>query len=136
SNRLELFRRLPSDLRRYRHYIYNLNRYYGSVLAFVQQERLHWKDAVPSSDPPYRNPEDYRILYSDWPYGVERDVQHLVVWTKYLLEEDEETGDLTTQARACIEAFVKRTFCGEDGVPRDQLVWFRNWKSLKSVHAL
>ena len=37
-----------------------------------------------------------------------------------------------------LEDFVSRTFCGEtaDAVPREHVVWFRNWKSLKSVHAL
>jgi hypothetical protein len=106
------------------------------VLSFVQTERLHWENATPSGDQPFTNPSDYKILYNDWPYSVEASIKHLVVWTKFLLEDDEETDNLTPRAREEIEDFVSRTLCGEDGVPRDQLIWFKNWRSLKSVHAL
>ena len=106
------------------------------MLAFVQNKRLHWENATPSGDLPFSNASDYRILYNDWPYGLEADIKHLVVWTKFLLEDDEETGDLTSKAREGIEVFVLKTFCGEKGVPREQLLWFRNWTRLKSVHAL
>ena len=136
TNRLDLFRRLPSDLRQYRKYIFDLKRSHGSVLAFVQHERLRWEDVTPSGDPPFMNPLDYRILYNDWPYGVEADSTHLVVWTKFPLEEDPETGDLASRAREEVQAFVVRTFCGEKGVSLEQVQSFKNWKSLKSVHAL
>jgi hypothetical protein len=136
TNRIDLFKRLPSELRRYQKYIYDLKRQHGSVLAFVQNERLHWKNATPSGDEPLTNADDYRILYNDWPYGVETGIKHLVVWTKFLLEEEEETGDLTPKAREMVEAFVTRTFCTEIGISREQVVWFKNWRSLKSVHAL
>lgn len=59
-----------------------------------------------------------------------------MVWTKFELEDDPATGDLSQESRKTIEAFVQETFCGQNGVSRDSLVWFRNWKSLKSVHAL
>jgi hypothetical protein len=97
--------------------------------------------------------DDIRILYNDWPYGVDTDIIHLVVWTKFELEDDPATGDLTPHARKAIERYVLRTFCSR--VPADQVcqlqyeydrrcglmggfqvVWFRNWKSLKSVHAV
>jgi hypothetical protein len=91
---------------------------------------------TPSGDRPFANPDDYKILYNDWPYGVQEDVAHLVVWTKFMLEEDAAADDLSLNARATIETFVQHIFCGQPGVPRGNLVWFRNWKSLKSVHAL
>lgn len=55
--------------------------------------------------------EDIRILYNDWPYGVEDGIIHLVVWTKFNLEEDPATGDLTPRARKEIDNYVKQTFC-------------------------
>jgi hypothetical protein len=104
-----------------------LKRAYGSVLSFVQHERLHWSSDAPSGNPPFTDPSDYKILFNDWPYGIDTDVVHLVVWTKFHLEDDPATDDLTPKARAEIEAFVDRTFW---------VICFKNWRSLKSVHAL
>lgn len=113
-----------------------LRREYGSVLNFVQQERLRWSSVEPSSDPPFNDTNDYKILYNDWPYGIDRDITHLVVWTKFLLEDDPTTGFLTPNSHKMIDNFVTRTFCSEAGMQRDDVIWFKNWKSLKSVHAL
>ena len=43
---------------------------------------------------------------------------------------------MTDGAKELIEAFVGNTFCGENGIPKSQLAWFRNWKGLKSVHSI
>lgn len=64
--------------------------------------------------------EDIRIIYNDWPYGVEKDIIHLVVWTKFELEDDPATDDLTASARGAIESYVQDTFCSR--VPSEQ-VW-------------
>lgn len=64
--------------------------------------------------------EDIRIIYNDWPYGVDKDIIHLVVWTKFELEDDPTTDDLTASARAAIESYVQDTFCSR--VPAEQ-VW-------------
>lgn len=59
---------------------------------------------------------------------------HLVVWTKFATPSDPVTDDLLPESRAELEAFVKKTFgsvCGEENV-----IWFRNWGALKSVHAV
>lgn len=63
--------------------------------------------------------EDIRILYNDWPYGVEDGIIHLVVWTKFDLEDDPATDDLTPQARKEIADYVKRTFCSR--VPSEKV---------------
>ncbi|KAK5309766.1 hypothetical protein LTR70_010012 [Exophiala xenobiotica] len=136
ANRIDIFQRSPLELRRYLQYMFKLKQRYGSVLSFVQQERLHWKSISPSADPLFTNSDDYTILYNDWPYGIDRDITHLVVWTKFLLDDDPETGFLTTEHRNLIEDFVQGTFCTDDGISRENLIWFKNWKSLKSVHAL
>lgn len=55
NNRLDLFERLPSDLRRYREYCAKLVKEYGTVMAFVMQERLQWEDLSPKGEP-FANP--------------------------------------------------------------------------------
>lgn len=56
------------------------------------------------------------------------------MWVKFDLEDDPKTDDLTPKARKDIDDYVQRTFCSR--VPSEQVVWFKNWKSLKSVHAV
>lgn len=78
--------------------------------------------------------DDYKILLNDWPYGIDLCVVHLVVWTKFALPSDGVTDHLLPESRAEIEDFVSRTFgrvCGKENV-----IWFRNWGALKSVHAV
>jgi hypothetical protein len=57
-----------------------------------------------------------------------------VVWTKFELADDPATGELTAEAREAIEQYVQRTFSSR--VAAESVVWFKNWKSLKSVHAV
>lgn len=78
--------------------------------------------------------EDIKILYNDWPYGVDKGIIHLVVWVKFELEDDPATDELTPKARQEIDDYVQRTF--RSRIPSDQVIWFKNWKSLKSVHAV
>ena len=54
--------------------------------------------------------DDVKILYNDWPYGIEKSIVHLVVWTKFVLEDDPETDDLTPSMRKEIDEYVNRTF--------------------------
>lgn len=78
--------------------------------------------------------DDYKILLNDWPYGIDTRIVHLVVWTKFATPSDAVTDDLLPESRAELDTFVKRTFrdvCGEENV-----IWFRNWGALKSVHAV
>lgn len=51
DNRLDLFLRVPSGLRRYREYCVELIEQYGSVMAFVMQERVKWEDVRPKGGP-------------------------------------------------------------------------------------
>lgn len=51
GNRIDLFIRKPSDLRRYREYCDKLVKDYGSVMAFVMQERLRWDDLTAAGKP-------------------------------------------------------------------------------------
>ena len=118
--------------------MYDLKKSFASVLSFVQHERLRWDEITPSGKPPFTDPADYKILYNDWPYGIDTDIVHLVVWTKFLLEDDPMTDDLTPRARREIDEFVGKKFCDQSrgGLPKERVIWFKNWRSLKSVHAL
>lgn len=100
-------------------------------MNFMLNVRLRWDDMTPSAAP-FQEPSDTKILYNDWPYGIDADIVHLVVWTKFELEDDAETGLATPESRREIEAYVQRVF----GQKTKEFVWFKNWKSLKSVHAV
>ncbi|KAK2743881.1 hypothetical protein FQN57_004504 [Myotisia sp. PD_48] len=135
SNRIEQFQRLPSDLRKYLEYIARIKSTHGSVLNFVVKERLRWDDAlIPKGTKHFEHPDDYKILYNDWPYGMEKGIIHLVVWTKFPFEDDPDADDLTPGSRAMIDTFVGRVFRAR--MPEEKVLWFRNWKSLKSIHTL
>lgn len=134
ANRLDLFQRLPSDLRRYLQYTHSLKQQYGSVMNFVLSQRLHWREPLTPRGKPFECEEDVKILWNDWPYGIDEKIVHLVVWTKFELLDDEKTGDLTDAARGQIEEYVRKTF--RDKVGSENVIWFKNWKVLKSVHAV
>ncbi len=155
DRRLDLFKRVPSQLRRYLAYNWKLRQDYGSVMDFVLSQRLQWTSPVAARGKPFEHPDDIKILWNDWPYGIDEKIVHLVVWTKFDLEEDPRTGDLTDAARAGIESFVHKTLSprlspdqvghqsglrpprnSESSPPCLQYIWFKNWRSLKSVHAI
>lgn len=75
-----------------------------------------------------------KILYNDWPYGVDTRNVHLVIWTKFDLVSDPATDDLTPAARREVDDFVNTTFVSECG--KENVIWFKNWSSLKSIHAV
>lgn len=113
TGRLADFQRWPSDLRRYRKYTWELKRNHGSVMNFMLKERLRWNEpVVPLGSTLFECQEDFEILMNDWPYGLDKRIAHLVVWTKFDLPDDRET-------EAEIETFVDKTFL--PGVSRDKV---------------
>jgi hypothetical protein len=110
QNRLELFQRVPSDLRRYLGFVWQLKQDYGSVMNFILHQRLQWALPIAPRGRPFEFDEDIKVLRNDWPYGIDRRIVHLVVWTKFALEEDPATGDLTDGARGEIDAYVRKAF--------------------------
>lgn len=107
-------------------------------MTVTQYKKLAWKTITPSGDAPFKNPGYYKILFNDWPYVVEPDISHIVLWTKFLIKEDPATGDFTGKSRGMLEDFMKRSFCDDaaGAVLRERVVWLKNWASLKSVHVL
>jgi hypothetical protein len=124
---------MPSTLRRYREYVYDLRKTHGSIIKYIQHHLLRWPTLTPLG-PPFTHPSDLKILFNDWPYGLDERIVHLVVWTKFPLAEDDTTGDLTAEARRQVQKYVDQTFGSH--MNSDRVVWFKNWKSLKSVHAV
>lgn len=111
ANQLHRFQRAPSQLRRYRAFVHRQAARHGSVAAFVLAERLAWREPLaPRGRRPFACADDVKILVNDWPYGLDPRIVHLVVWTKFTLEADPRSGDLTEQARADVDAFVTATF--------------------------
>lgn len=90
---------------------------YGSIMNFVLKQRLQWLDLTPKGTP-FSNQDDIKILHNDWPYGVDAKIVHLVIWTKFDLEDDPATDDLTPEARKQIDAFVNETFTSKVGADR------------------
>ncbi|TGO90950.1 hypothetical protein BPOR_0045g00130 [Botrytis porri] len=85
-------------------------------MRFILDEKLQWKqEDVQAQDAPFRNRGDYQILRNDWPYGIDEKIVHLVVWTKFALEDDLETGDTREDVKREIQRWVDRVFgekCG------------------------
>ena len=120
---------------------------YGSVMAYVMQERLKWSPSsrsTPQSGPrfdyedptPFRDSRDFRILPNDWPYGLDKRIVHLIVWLKNRLEVEPPRGDMTLKARDQVQTFVDENFVNPvkkltGGT--DNVIWFKNWVSLQSV---
>ncbi|MCJ1470097.1 hypothetical protein MMC07_008742 [Pseudocyphellaria aurata] len=136
TKRIDGFRRLPSDLRRYLAFNAKVKEDYGSVNNYIIQKMLQWTDQEPKDADAFNNPDtvDLRILYNHWPYGIDIKIIHLVVWTKFDLDDDPATGELTAPMRQKIDDFVERKF--RSRVPENNVIWFRNWKSLKSIQGI
>ncbi|CRG88088.1 putative protein YPL067C [Talaromyces islandicus] len=134
-NDIGKFQRVPSDLRRYLEYMFYIKQKYGSVMDFVLMERLHWDASnLKPQGPAFQHNDDFKVLYNDWPYGLDPEIVHLVVWTKFDLDEDPATGLLTDSMWKKIDTYIEKTF--RSRIPSDQIIWFKNWKSLKSIHAI
>ncbi|KAL5440644.1 hypothetical protein PMIN05_004837 [Paraphaeosphaeria minitans] len=50
-DRVDLFHRVPSELRRYRQFTHRLVKQYGSIMNFIVNERLQWKSMSPRGRP-------------------------------------------------------------------------------------
>ncbi|KAF2859414.1 hypothetical protein K470DRAFT_99401 [Piedraia hortae CBS 480.64] len=131
TNSLEKFIRTPLSLLKYRAYCHEITNTHGSVMNYMLRERLNWTEPVTPRGGLFEDSRDCKVLRNDWPYAVQEGVVHLVVWTKFPLEEEEGgQGRLKPEVKEKVEGFVKETF-GSEGV-----VWFKNWAALKSVHAI
>ena len=145
---------------KYRAWCRDIKARYGTVTDYIYQQRLRWTPAQTSSEftspdlaspqlvfpvnnsTPFADPDDYKILWNDWPYGsLEPGVKHVVVWLKTPLAVDPQTGILSAEHRDLVEDFVESKFTNrlkEEGFSdaRDKVRWFKNGFDLQSVRAL
>jgi len=105
---------------------------------YLIQHRLPWGSPpfTSVSTIPFANPQDYKVLLNDWPYGLTPDVTHIVVWSKTPIPTDEKTGHVTEESRGIICEFVHKTFAERLNGDSGRVVWFKNWVALQSVRAL
>lgn len=138
---MDAFKRMPSDLHRYIFWTRDVKAKYGSITAYILENRLPkaWGQPpfTPSSLVPFEDPSDYKILINDWPYGMDPGIIHLVAWTRTPIATTPEKGDMTAESRERIANFVQRFFI-DPLVPggENKVVWFKNWVALQSVRAL
>ncbi|TDZ71878.1 N-acetylglucosamine-induced protein 1 [Colletotrichum trifolii] len=141
TNKLEVLKRKPSDLRRYMKWTAETKAEYGSMTNFLLVNRLPkmWGEPpfTPNSLVPFEQPSDYRVLVNDWPYGLDTGITHIVVWSRTIIPTDPETEDLTPESRRITQRFIDRYFVESlGGGGADRVVWFKNWVALQSVRAL
>lgn len=79
-------------------------------MQFVLSQRLGWTLPIAAEGKPFEKESDVKILWNDWPYGIDEKIVHLVVWTKFELEDDPATDDLTEEARKEIDDYVDEVF--------------------------
>lgn len=90
-------------------------------MDFVLNQRLGWKEPITAEGPPFERESDLKVLYNDWPYGIDPKIVHLVIWTKFELEDDPVTDDLTIKARGEIDGFVDKVFVKRVGTEKVSL---------------
>ncbi|KAF3938153.1 hypothetical protein ABW19_dt0200446 [Dactylella cylindrospora] len=137
ENRLEDLKRRPGDLRRYLEWGRKTREEYGSVLKYILTKRLYWEGKLEArSTVPFEDEEDTKILFNDWPYGMESGIVHIVVWTKAQIPIDETSGDVTPESRKIIVDYANKIFIEQLGLPEENVLWFKNWASLQSVRTV
>lgn len=105
---------------------------------------LHWTEAevdqVRRENPRiFSRADDVAIVENHFPYYFVPGIAHVCVWCKFSIPlEDDDLGDLPMVTRVEIEAFVMRCFVNNKAVaiPRQNIVWFRNWALLQSIPRL
>ncbi|KAF3894129.1 N-acetylglucosamine-induced protein [Trichophyton interdigitale] len=163
---MSVLNRAPSDLRNYILWVRETRNKNDSVIGFLLRERLLWKKVAQAEhndtqastglafeyqdETPFAHPADYKILRNDWPYGLEHNIVHLVVWlkTRIPVEEDGQGGP-TAESRKLIEDFVDRTFTQKiverhreingncpNNVKEENVMWFKNKKKWQTVASI
>ncbi|KAJ4367439.1 hypothetical protein N0V83_007022 [Neocucurbitaria cava] len=148
THQLEELKRWPSALKAYLAWTAHVKDKYGSVMAYLLQQRLFWDPIEDETQAlrfdvrnvvPFADEDDFKILRNDWGYAFEEGIWHVVVWLKQRLPVDEE-GLLTEEGRRLVDEFVRKEFrenAGEmQGEEEGKVIWFKNTTNLQSVRSL
>ncbi|GMG21071.1 unnamed protein product [Ambrosiozyma monospora] len=100
---------------------------------YILDQLVHYKDARP-----FANKDDMIITKNLFPYYFKGNVTHLCVWLKspMLPDPNSSVGDISIHDKQLIEAYINETFVKWLGVPREDLIWFKNWTELQSIRPI
>ncbi|ODV63071.1 Htc1p ASCRUDRAFT_126905 [Ascoidea rubescens DSM 1968] len=180
-NRLAQLKRAPevtAEYHKYKHHIAVLN---TSVFKHLVCVQLKWASEAFYLDPAYNDTninlplvsnkstshklfmfsEDTLILPNHFPYNLEQNIKHLVVWSKILIksieEENEENdkpieknqtpindnttqfqipGDISLRNKSIIHKYIVKTFHKKHHIKEENILWFRNFNHLQSIKTL
>jgi hypothetical protein len=146
AGRLEDLKRWPSALKAYLAWTAHVKEKYGTIMAYLLQQRLHWDPVDDGSGAltfnaksatPFTDPADFLILRNDWGYAFEQGIRHIVVWLKQRLPVDE-GGALSEDGKRLVRDFVKKEFREKAGETEEgsKVIWFKNTTNLQSVRSL
>ena len=82
--------------------------------------------------------EDVYISINEFPYYIQERTLHLLVWVRSPMPPDpaSDIGDIDSTTKETIERYVMATFVRKAGVPRDHLVWWKNYTKIQSIKAI
>ncbi|KAF2665376.1 hypothetical protein BT63DRAFT_416940 [Microthyrium microscopicum] len=130
DNNLDYFFRLPSVMKKYSEDGVVMKATYGSVAGKLKA-LLKWEDFIAKGNL-FSHQEDFKFTYNNYPYAWEDGVVHLVVWCKFALPDDPETGRIAGYVSGAIEKLLAIKCANH----KDELLWWRNPPHLKSVPEL
>ncbi|GMF07495.1 unnamed protein product [Ambrosiozyma monospora] len=99
----------------------------------ILDKLVHYKDARP-----FANKDDMIITKNMFPYYFEENMTHLCVWIKSPMPPDPDSpiGDISMHDKHLIENYINETFVKWLGVPREDILWFKNWTELQSIRPI
>ena len=69
-------------------------------------------------------------MKNNFPYALENDIDHLVIWSKHVLQQPEGYFGITPENFKICNDFVESYFAD---IPKENIVWFRNFGNFRSV---
>lgn len=148
SNKLEVFARSKDQIEEYHKFKLQLLAQGTSVFKHLVINSLQWCDEsevegledrevkIPLSGADlFENVSNLKIIRNDFPYYFESDITHLCVWSKETIPSDPQSamGDISVETRAKVDRYVDYKFVKQLKIPKEDVVWFRNWEALQSV---
>ncbi|CCG22519.1 hypothetical protein CORT_0B08140 [Candida orthopsilosis Co 90-125] len=153
TNQLESFARSEEQYHSYQKFKHDLSSQGITINDHVLKDELQWKQAdirhqTSTPSPPeytisqpqdliFYNDNDIKIIFNKFPYYFENSVVHLCIWSKLTIPNDvnSSVGDISPLTKRIIERYLQKTFI-DKGIPKENLVWFRNWSSLQSIRSV
>ncbi|SCU91723.1 LAMI_0E06986g1_1 [Lachancea mirantina] len=146
TGKLDQLVRTPRVAQQYRVFRDELARKGSSLLNNILENRLHWSGEslagleaqYPDCDRQavafFSRPDLYAVLPNDFPYDLEADVHHLVVWSKVRIplykQDKDDPCAMDLVVRDKIDRFLQHNLAR---YALTEFVWFINYPHLQSV---